>query len=490
MRKNNFRWIATCLLVAMLVNVIPIQADSSVPSKRDNSQKAGAADTVSGGAAEVTTPTPEATATATVTPTATPTVTPTVTPTAPPNLSIYKPAAPTVTARGGSARVRVTWSKVTNASGYYIYARPSTDVSYQKIATVKDGSTVEYLHKSLTQNVTYYYRIAAYRTVSGTDVEGTLSAAVSATTAAVSDTSKSAKKYSTKSAFQKSPAYKTYKKMKSAMKYSKSFAIPGMKNTNVAGFANTSMVPQGMCLAGSYFLITAYDYKKVDYSVVYVVSRSSKSYITTIVLPSKAKVGGIAYDGTNVWISKGKAVASFPYSVVTDAVNGGKAYTELSSYRSVISLESTASYMGYNNNVLWIGTFSQSTSSMKGYNVMNKSTVPSLVPAYTMDVPAKTQGITFDSEGTMILSRSYRTKKAKSGYISQLRTYKPSFSSPKSSGKVLKNAALKITTMPPMVEGLAVYGTYTYALFSSSYYKSCKYPVDRVIAMKTNKLVE
>lgn len=90
----------------------------------------------------------------------------------------------------------------------------------------------------------------------------------------------------------------------------------------------------------------------------------------------------------------------------------------------------------------------------------------------------------------MILSRSYRTKKSKSGYISQIRTYKPSFGAPKSSGKVLKNAALKVTTMPPMVEGLAVYGTYTYALFSSSYYTSCKYPVDRVIAMKTSKLVE
>ena len=55
---------------------------------------------------------------------------------------------------------------------------------------------------------------------------------------------------------------------------------------------------------------------------------------------------------------------------------------------------------------------------------------------------------------------------------------------------MLKNAALKVTTMPPMVEGLAVYGTYTYALFSSGYYTSCKYPVDRVIAMKTSKLVE
>lgn len=187
-----------------------------------------------------------------------------------------------------------------------------------------------------------------------------------------------------------------------------------------------------MCLAGSYFLISAYDYKKTDYSVIYVVSRSSKSYITSIILPSKAKVGGLAYDGTNVWVSKGKAVASFPYQVVVDAVNAGT--------------------------------------------------------AYTMSVPGKTQGITFNSDSTMILTRSYRTKKAKSGYISQVRTYKPSPAA--ASGKVLKNTALKVTTMPPMIEGMAVYGTYTYALFSSGYYKSCKYPVDRVLALKINKLIE
>ena len=474
MKKNICKWIATCLAMVMMISVVPIQAgaaDTTLPSEPDHSQ-GETAEAASGSA--VGTATPTATVTATTTP----------------NLDLYKLPATTVTARGGSSRVRVSWAKVTGASGYIIYARPSTEVSYQKVATVKGASKVEYLHKSLLQNATYYYRVAAYQTVSGVDVEGTLSAAVSASTASVSATSKAAKKYSTKSAFTKSPAYKTYKKMKNAMNYSKSFAIPGMKNTNVAGFANTTMVPQGMTLAGSYFLITAYDSKGADYSVVYVVSRSSKSYITTIVLPSKAKVGGIAYDGTNVWISKGKAAASFPYSVITDAVNGGKSYTELASYRSSYSLDSTASFMGYHNGILWIGTFSQSSSTMKGYSITNQSTLPSLTPTYTMAIPSKTQGITFDVEGTMILSRSYRTKKAKSGYISQLRTYKPSFDAPKSSGKVLKNAALKVTTMPPMVEGVAVYNTYTYALFSSSYYKSCKYPVDRVIAMKTNKLVE
>ena len=477
MKMKVSKWIAICLAMAMIIGIEPIQAASTDQSKSETGQPGGS-EATSGSA--VSSPTPAATATATAT----------ATTSATPNLSAYKPAATTVTARGGSSRVRVTWSKVTDASGYYIYARQSTEVSYQKVATVKSGSTVEYLHKSLVQNATYYYRVSAYRTVNGVDVEGTLSSAVSAATAAVSSTSKSAKKYSTKTKFTKSPAYTTYKKMKSAMNYTRTFPIPGMKNTNVAGFSCTTMVPQGMCLAGSYFLISAYDYKNTDYSVVYVVSRSSKSYITTIVLPSKAKVGGIAYDGTNVWISKGKAVASFPYSVVTDAVNAGKSYIDLASYRSVYNLDSTAAYMGCHDNILWIGSFSQSASSMKGYSVTNKSTVPSLVPTYTMDVPSKTQGITFDSEGTMILSRSYRTKKSKSGYISQIRTYKPSFGAPKSSGKVLKNAALKVTTMPPMVEGLAVYGTYTYALFSSSYYTSCKYPVDRVIAMKTSKLVE
>lgn len=213
---------------------------------------------------------------------------------------------PTVTARGGSNRVMLSWNKVTGASGYYIYSRKSSESVYQQTSVVKGADTVSYLIKSLPQNTTYYYRVAAYCEVSGTQIEGKLSTAVSAKTAAVSATSKGAKKYSTKAAFTKSPAYKTYKKMRSAMNYNKSFAIPGMKTTNVAGFSCTTMVPQGLCLAGSYFLITAYDYKKELNSVVYVVSRSSKSYITTIVLPSKAKVGGIAYDGTNVWISKGK----------------------------------------------------------------------------------------------------------------------------------------------------------------------------------------
>ncbi|MCR5690948.1 MAG: fibronectin type III domain-containing protein [Eubacterium sp.] len=404
------------------------------------------------------------------------------------NLEDYRLAAPSsVTARGGSKRVRLTWTQVAGASGYCIYYRSASSSAYVKAATIAGVNATTYTKKSLEQSTKYYFYVVPYVTVNGIQVEGELSASVSATTGSVSATSKKAERYATKTKFKKSAAYKKYTKMKSYLKYNKCFAIPGMINTNVAGFGCKTMVPQGMTLAGSYFLITAYDYTGTDYSVIYVVSRASKSYITTIVLPSKAKVGGIAYDGSNIWVSKGKNVVSFPYSVITDAVNGGSSFVELSSYSTTTAVNGTASYMGYYNGILWVGSFSTTSGNMYGYEV--NSAKASLTQKYTMPVPSKTQGISFASDGTLYLTRSYRVKASKSGYISQIRSYKPSYNNPSSTGVIKKNTALNVTKLPPKAEGVAVYGSYTYVLFSSTYYKSCKYPVDRVIAMKSSKLI-
>ncbi|MCH5252793.1 MAG: fibronectin type III domain-containing protein [Lachnospiraceae bacterium] len=483
MRKKNFAsGMAVCLAFALTIGSLSGIGDG-VLGKAVKAAEGTDADVASGGAGTVTgdavsTESPE------------PTETPTATPAATPDLSVYKLSAPTVTLRGGSKRVRVNWSKVAGADGYYVYYRDSSTAAFTKAKNVTSGSTVEYVKTSLPQKTTYYFRVAAYKKVNTTVVEGNLSSVVSAKTASVSATSKAAKKYKTKTSFTKSPAYKTYKKMKNAMNYSKSFAIPGMTNTNVAGFACTTMIPQAVCYAGSYLLISAYDSKGVDYSVIYVISKASKSYVTTIVLPSKAKVGGMAYDGTNIWVSKGSSVACFPYSFVTEAVNGGSAYKSLGSYTSVCKVLTTASYIGYYNGTLWIGANKTTASStMYGYSIANKTTAPSLSRTYKMAVPSKTQGIAFTTDGTLILSRSYRTQKSKSGYVSQIRTYYPSYANVGSNGKVLKNSALKKITMPPKVEGMAVYGSYTYTLFSSSCYRSCKYPVDRVIALKTRKLI-
>ncbi len=476
MKKKYAKCLAMCLTTALLVGSVSgigkvSRADAADSGKQttENPSVSGPAvtgDAISGSAVVTASPTPV------------------------PDLSSQKPAAPaTVTARGGSKRVRLTWSKVTGADGYYIYCRPSSSSTYTKVKTITGADILTYDKTSLTQNATYYLCVSAYKNVGSAIAESSLSTVVSAKTVAAKKTSKTPKKYSSKAKFKASPAYKKFTKMSSSLNYAKTFAIPGMKNTNVGGFNCTSMVPQGITLAGSYFLITAYDSKGTDYSVIYVVSRSSKSYITTIILPSKAKVGGIAFDGTNVWVSKGKNAACFPYKFITDTVNAGVSYKKLSAYTTAVAMNSTASYMGYYNGILWVGSYKTASSTMYGYKVSNVNTIPTLTQTYTMSVPSKTQGITFDADGTMILTRASGKNTTESGYISQMRTYKPSYDNAGSAGKVLKNTALKKTKLPPKAEGVAIYNTYTYTLFSSSHYPKCKHPVDRVVAIKTNKLI-
>lgn len=405
-------------------------------------------------------------------------------------LAAYQPAMPgNVTIYGGSKRVRIRWSPVAEADGYCIYSRLSTEAGYAKVATVEGGEKKEYILKNLTQNASYSVVVSAYRVVGNQIAEGKVSRAVSAQTASVPATSKKAKLYPTKKKFTASPAYKKFANIKKYMNESRTFAIPGMIQTNVAGFHCTTMVPQAVCYAGNYLLICAYDYKGVENSVIYIVSKASKSYISTIVLPDNAKVDGMAYDGANVWITKGKKVACFPYSFVEEVIDSGSSYKKLSAYKSVCDVLTTASYMGYYDGILWVGEFSTSKSTLYGYSVTDKDTVPGLMQTRKMAAPVKVQGIAFGSDGTLILTQSYRTNSSKSGYISRIKTYLPSYANVAEDGTVKKNAARKTSKMPPMAGGVTVYGAYTYAVFSSSYYKSCQYPVDRVIAMKTTQLV-
>lgn len=59
--------------------------------------------------------------------------------------------------------IKVTWNKVSKASGYYIYRKTGTSKTWQKIATIKKGTTVSYLDKkSLVNGTQYTYMVKAY----------------------------------------------------------------------------------------------------------------------------------------------------------------------------------------------------------------------------------------------------------------------------------------------------------------------------------------
>lgn len=81
------------------------------------------------------------------------------------------PAMPTsfTAARYSASSIRLAWKAVTGASGYEIYRATSYRGTYSYVATTSSAS---YINSGLTSNVTYYYKIRAYRTVNGKKVYG------------------------------------------------------------------------------------------------------------------------------------------------------------------------------------------------------------------------------------------------------------------------------------------------------------------------------
>lgn len=69
---------------------------------------------------------------------------------------------------------KLTWSKVKDADGYYVYAAKcntkNKKYSLKKVKEIKSAKTVTYTHKKLKKNTWYKYQVAAYKKVNGKKV--------------------------------------------------------------------------------------------------------------------------------------------------------------------------------------------------------------------------------------------------------------------------------------------------------------------------------
>lgn len=399
------------------------------------------------------------------------------------------PAIPVISElKGGDKRLKVYWKTTKGAEQYNIYISTEMDRGFKLAGTAKADATRIYPVDNLVQGMTYYLKIEATRLYKGDTLKAE-SATLFATTKRAEATSTAAKYYSTLAKFKKSPAYKKYKEFRQQLIYNRSFVLPGMKQTNIGGFNSTKMVPQSIGMAGGYLLISAYDQTGEQESVLYMMDKSTRKYITTIVLPHKGHVGGMAFDGKNLWLSYGKNLQCLKYSVIKAAAKAKKAYVETYAFTVQIPVPDTASYVTYFKNRLWVGTYNENSKKyMYGFTIGSKSGVPTLKQTNKMQMPNRTQGVAVASGGKMIVSRSCQTKLGKSGFLCQLDIYKPTWNLSKKSVK--KNTKKKTVQMPPMNEGIVIKGSYTYLVFESPAFSECPAPVDRVVAFKTAKLTK
>ena len=63
--------------------------------------------------------------------------------------------------------LKLSWSAISNASGYEIQRYDSSSKKYVTVKTITSGSTTAYTNTYLNSNTTYKYRIRAYRVISG-----------------------------------------------------------------------------------------------------------------------------------------------------------------------------------------------------------------------------------------------------------------------------------------------------------------------------------
>jgi predicted chitinase len=84
-------------------------------------------------------------------------------------------------AEAGYDKIKLTWTKSSEATGYEIYRSDSSTGTYSKIATITNNYTVSYTNSGLITGKKYFYKIRAYRTISGKNYYSSYSSSVNAT---------------------------------------------------------------------------------------------------------------------------------------------------------------------------------------------------------------------------------------------------------------------------------------------------------------------
>ncbi|MDD6528206.1 MAG: leucine-rich repeat protein [Oscillospiraceae bacterium] len=87
-----------------------------------------------------------------------------------------RPGTPTLSAAAGTKKATLKWNKQTGATGYVVYMATSKTGKYSRIAVLKGNSAVSFTKTGLTKGRTYYFKVAAYKTVGSSNLYGSFSA--------------------------------------------------------------------------------------------------------------------------------------------------------------------------------------------------------------------------------------------------------------------------------------------------------------------------
>ncbi len=220
---------------------------------------------------------------------------------------------------------------------------------------------------------------------------------------------------------------------------SKTLPIPGLIKTYSASKdkkkASKQFVPQGICRAGRFWLVTAYDAKKKCRSVIYAVDPLMKELVATVVLPNRFHAGGIAFDGENIWITgdtsdKYKGEPFLQYITFEDfrkMIDEPVHLIQKGEISKRVYIKNVPSFLEYDKGTLWVGTYvgrkKTAEAYMYGYKVLSDEAgvrLNTLLITIISGIDSSAQGADIDGNN-LYVSSSYQGGNIaiKSSYITR-----------------------------------------------------------------------
>ena len=198
--------------------------------------------------------------------------------------------------------------------------------------------------------------------------------------------------------------------------------IPGMPQTRESDYLNhyitqATQCMQGLCFTPEYILMTSYAESDTVPGTLMIFDRESGEYLVSLAMKVKSHLGGVTYDGENIWIchSEQKTLERIDYSYVQKIVESGANYcVDVSGISMEYQIENSPSCIAYYGKRIWVATHTTVFDGKMISYSYDKGT-DKLIPLADYQIPKEVQGVAFDEEGTIYFSTSYGRKN--SSYI-------------------------------------------------------------------------
>lgn len=241
--------------------------------------------------------------------------------------------------------------------------------------------------------------------------------------------------------------------------------IPGMPSTREKDYLDNligsdSQCMQGLCFTQKLILMTSYSEESKMPGALLVFDRESGKYLVTLGMREQSHLGGIAYDGRNVWVchSGSDTLERIPYAYIEKiAMDEPKTFVDASVLADEYHLKNTPSCISCYGGRIWVATHTRFfDSKMLSYSY--NETTDQLTYLSSYRIPSKVQGIAFDSQGSVYLSTSYGRNNS---------SYLKVYSSLLTLDRKPNSPSVKVE-MPPCSEEIVIAEDNVYVLFESA----------------------